>query len=238
MTKILFVCHGNICRSPAAEFILRALLRRAGLDGAYEIASAATSSEELGNPVYPPMRRVLAAHGLDCGGKTARRIRRRDYEDYDLLIGMDEENLWDMRRIFGGDPAGKLRNFMDYAGQAGEEIADPWYTRDFERAYADIALACEGLLYRLAGVVVLDFSLCWDIPTLYAEIRNKLDWEDWYGENLDALYDVLTGLPHRGERFLLTMPAENAPLEARLYAERIRQCFRDAGVLAEAEERH
>ena len=192
MTKILFVCHGNICRSPAAEYLLRELLDQAGLGGDYTVASAATSSEEIGNPVYPPMRKVLADHGLDCAGKTARRLRRRDYADWDLLIGMDEENLWNMRRLFGGDPDSKLHNFMDYAGFPGEEIADPWYTRDFERAYADIRLACEGLLYQLSGTVVVDFSLCWDIPTLYGEIRNKLQWQDWYGENLDALYDVLS----------------------------------------------
>lgn len=235
MTKILFVCHGNICRSPAAEFILGDLLRRAGLAGDYEIASAATSSEEIGNGVYPPMRKVLAAHGLDCAGKTARKLKRRDYEDWDLLIGMDEENLWSMRRLFGGDPESKLRLFLDYAGFPGEEIADPWYTRNFERAYDELALACEGLLYRLTGVVLVDFSLCPDIPSLYRQLREKLQWEDWYGENLDALYDVLTGLPHRGERFLLTLPGEDAPLEARLYARRIRDCFLDAGVLIEAE---
>ena len=235
MTKILFVCHGNICRSPAAELLLRRLLLRAGLGGEFETASAATSSEEIGNPVYPPMRRVLAERGIDCAGKTARRLRRRDYQDYDLLIGMDEENLWNMRRLFGGDPESKLHNFMDYAGFPGEEIADPWYTRDFERACADIELACEGLLYRLTGVVLVDFRLCPDIPSLYRELREKLRWEDWYGENLDALYDVLTGLPHRGERFLLTLPEEDAPLESRLYARRILQVFRDAGVLLETE---
>ena len=232
MTKILFVCHGNICRSPAAELILRDLLRRCSLGQDYEVASAATSSEELGNPVYPPMRRVLAAHGLDCAGKTARKIRRSDYGQFDLLIGMDEENLWNMRRTFGGDPEGKLHNLMDYAGLTGQEIADPWYTRDFERAYADLSLACEGLLYHLTGIVTVDFSLCPDIPSLYAQLRDKLQWEDWYGENLDALYDVLTGLPHRGERFLLTMPGPDAPKEAQLYADRIRRVFADAGVLA------
>lgn len=236
MTKILFICHGNICRSPAAEFILRRLLGRAGCGDSYEVASAATSAEELGNPVYPPMRRVLSEHGIDCAGKTARQLRRSDYEDYDLLIGMDEENLWNMRRKFGGDRSRKLHNLMDYAGQAGAEIADPWYTRDFERAYEDISLACEGLLYHLTGIVAVDFSLCPDIPSLYRELREKLQWEDWYGENLDALYDILTGLPHRGERFLLTMPTEDAPREAQLYAARIRQCFEDAGVLAGADE--
>ena len=231
MTKILFVCHGNICRSPGAEFILRDLLRRCGLEEGYELASAATSSEELGNPVYPPMRRVLASHGLDCSGKSARKIRRADYEAFDLILGMDEENLWSMRRVFGGDPAGKLQSLMDYAGFPGQEIADPWYTRDFERAYLELSLACEGLLYRLTGIVTVDFSLCPDIPSLYAELRYKLQWEDWYGENLDALYDILTGLPHRGERFLLTMPGPDAPKEAQLYSERIRRCFADAGVL-------
>ena len=235
MIKVLFICHGNICRSPAAELILRQLLWKAGLGGDYEVASAATSSEELGNPIYPPMRRVLAAHGLGCSGKTARQLRRRDYEDWDMLIGMDEENLWNMRRKFHGDPDGKLRNLLDYAGRTGEAIADPWYTRDFERAYSDIALACEGLLYHLTGTVTVDFSLCPDIPSLYRVLREKLQWEDWYGENLDALYDVLTGLPHKGERFVLTRPGADAPREAQLYAQRIRQVFAEAGVLASAE---
>ena len=97
MIKILFVCHGNICRSPAAEFVMKELVRRAGLSDEFVIESAATSTEEIGNPVYPPMRRVLHEHRIACGGKTARQIRRSDYEDFDLLIGMDEENLWNMR---------------------------------------------------------------------------------------------------------------------------------------------
>jgi len=235
MTKILFVCHGNICRSPAAEFVFKALLRRAGMAEDFEVASAATSSEEIGNPVYPPMRRVLAAHGIDCAGKTARQLRRSDYESYDLLIGMDEENLWNMRRLFGGDAEGKLHNLMDYAGRPGEAVADPWYTRDFERTWEDVSLGCEGLLYHLTGIVLVDFTLCPDIPSLYQQLREKLQWEEWYGENLDALYDVLTGLPHRGERFLLTLPGSDAPKEAQLYAGRIQRCFEDAGVLLSAE---
>ena len=232
MTKILFVCHGNICRSPTAEFVFQDLLRRAGLSDDFSVSSAATSDEEIGRPVYPPMRRVLAEHGLDCSGKTARQLRRRDYEDNDLLIGMDGEDLWNLRRLFGGDPAGKLHLLAAYSGRPEEEIADPWYTRDFERAWRDIFAACEGLLYHLTGVVCVDFRLCPDIPSLYRELREKLCWEDWYGENLDALFDVLTGLPHRGDRFLLTMPDDDAPREAQLYAQRILQCFRDAGVLA------
>ncbi len=228
MTKILFVCHGNICRSPAAEFIFLDMLRRAGLSAEFEVASAATSSEELGNPVYPPMRRVLAEHGLDCAGKTARRLTRADYERWDLLIGMDEENRWNMRRLFHGDPAGKLRLLMEYTARPDESISDPWFTRDFERAYRDIEEGCRGLLEKLTGAVLLDFSECADIPSLYRELREKMAWEPWYGDNLDALFDILTGLPHRGSRFALTMPLDDAPSDVRLYAARIRDTFRDA----------
>ena len=166
MIKVLFICHGNICRSPAAEFLLRELLDQAGLGGDYTVASAATSSEEIGNPVYPPMRKVLADHGLDCGGKTARQIRRGDYEDFDLLIGMDEENLWNMRRVFHGDPDGKLRNLLDYAGRPGEAIADPWYTRDFEQTWRDVLEGCEALLAALTGTVFVDFTACAEIGEL------------------------------------------------------------------------
>ena len=233
MTKILFVCHGNICRSPAAEFVMKELVRRAGLSDAFVIDSAATSTEEIGNPVYPPMRRVLHEHRIACGGKTARQLRRSDYEDYDLLIGMDEENLWNMRRLFHGDPSGKLRNLLDYAGRTGEAIADPWYTRDFEQTWRDVLEGCEALLTALTGTVFVDFTACAEIGELYQELRQKLQWEDWYGENLDALYDVLTGLPHRGSRFVLRMPLDDAPAEVKLYARRIRRVFAEAGALAE-----
>ena len=130
MTRILFICHGNICRSPMAEFYMKELVRREGAEQQFEIASAATSTEELGNPVYPPARRVLAAHGISCAGKTARQITRADYDRYDLLIGMDALNLRNMRRFFGGDPQGKISLLLDYTDRPGD-VADPWYTGDF-----------------------------------------------------------------------------------------------------------
>ena len=149
MTKILFVCHGNICRSPMAEFLMKELVRQAGQAEAFCIASAATSAEELGNPVYPPVRRKLAEHGIDCTGKTARQLTRRDYEDWDLLIGMDEENMAGMRRLFGGDPEGKLHMLLEYAG-LHQGVADPWYTRDFDAAWQDVTVGCTALLTRLS----------------------------------------------------------------------------------------
>ncbi len=231
MTKILFVCHGNICRSPAAEFVFKRLTERAGLSEEFEVSSAATTSEEIGNPVYPPMRRVLEEQGYDCSGKTARKVRRSDYSKYDLIIGMDEENSWDLRRIFHGDPDGKLHSLLEYGGRGAEEIPDPWYTRDFSGSLLAIEEACQGLLEKLSGVVLIDFSGCGDLSELYAELREKMGWEDWYGENLDALYDILTGLPHRGKRFVLTMPSEDAPAEVRLYAERIQSVFEEANAL-------
>ena len=109
MKKILFVCHGNICRSPMAEFVMKDLVKKAGLASQFHIESAATSREEIGNPVYPPARRKLAEHGISCDGHVARQLTNADYEKYDLLIGMDRANLWDMYRICGGDFSGKLR---------------------------------------------------------------------------------------------------------------------------------
>ena len=148
MTKILFVCLGNICRSPMAEFVMKDLVERAGLAGTFSIASAATSSEEAGNPVYPPARRKLAEHGIQCAGKTSRQLRAEDYGKYDLLICMDGRNLRNMERICGGDPEGKIHLLMDYTDRPGE-VADPWYTGDFERAWQDILEGCEGLLAHL-----------------------------------------------------------------------------------------
>ena len=228
MTKILFVCHGNICRSPGAELLLREMANRAGLLSSFEISSAATSSEEIGNPIYPPMRAVLEERGLDCSRHRARRVRRSDYDAYDLIIGMDEENRWDLSRLFHGDPDGKLHNLNEYAGLGDQDIADPWYTRDFSGCLEEMERACYGLFEELTGVVFLDFRHSADIPALYEELRSKMAWEPWYGENLDALHDILTGLPHRGRRFVLLLPETDAPPEVRLYAERIRRVFQDS----------
>ena len=148
MIKILFVCHGNICRSPMAEFVMKDLAAKAGAGERFVIDSAATSTEEIGNPVYPPARRELAAHGIPCTGHAARQLTRADYDRYDLLIGMDSRNLANMRRICGGDPEGKLHLLLDFAERQGD-IEDPWYTDDFDRAYRDILRGCEGLLRNL-----------------------------------------------------------------------------------------
>ena len=149
MERILFVCHGNICRSPMAEFVMKDLVRKAGADERFFIASAATSTEEIGNPVYPPARRKLAEHGIGCAGKTARQMTAADYREYDLLIGMDSANLRNMRRICGGDPEGKIRLLMDFTDRPGD-VADPWYTGDFETTWRDISAGCRGLLKWLS----------------------------------------------------------------------------------------
>ena len=148
MKKILFVCLGNICRSPMAEFVMKDMVKKAGLADEYEIASAATSTEELGNPVYPPARRLLAKHGIDTTGKTARQLNRGDYAQYDLLIGMDHSNLNNMLRICGGDPEGKIHLLMDYTQRPGD-VADPWYTGDFTQTWADICEGCTRILEEL-----------------------------------------------------------------------------------------
>lgn len=145
MIKILFVCHGNICRSPMAEFIMKDMVKKAGLEDRFEIASAATSAEEIGNPVYPPAKRELAAHGIGCKGKTARQICRADYDRWDLLIGMENYNIRNMLRVFGSDPESKIRLLLSFAG-SGAEIDDPWYTGRFSEVYAQIETGCRALL--------------------------------------------------------------------------------------------
>ena len=150
MIRILFICHGNICRSPMAEFVMKELVRKAGLDRAFQIESAATSFEEIGNPVYPPARRELAAHGISCAGKTARHLEKQDYADFDYLIGMEQVNLNNMRRICGGDPEGKMHLLLDFSERPGE-IDDPWYTGRFSEVYDQILSGCRGLLERCRG---------------------------------------------------------------------------------------
>ena len=144
MKKILFVCHGNICRSPMAEYVMKYLVEQAQLTDQYMIASAATSTEEIGNPVYPPARRKLAEHGISCNGHAARQMTRADYQRYDLLIGMDSANLRNMTRIAGGDPEGKIRPLL-----YDKDVADPWYTGNFEATWQDVLRGCQALLDEL-----------------------------------------------------------------------------------------
>ena len=148
MIKILFVCHGNICRSPMAEFVMKDLVRKAGLEAEFEIGSAATSTEEIGNPVYPPARRKMAEHGIGCAGKTARQLTAGDYERWDYLVGMDRANLRNMRRICGGDPKGKISLLLDWTARPGD-IADPWYTGDFEAPWQEVQTGCRALLDQI-----------------------------------------------------------------------------------------
>ena len=143
MIKVLITCHGNICRSPMAEFVFRDMAARAGVE--VEVTTAATSAEELGNPVYPPVRRLLIAHGLDPSGKTARQLRRSEYADWDLFVGMDSANIRNMNRIFGGDPERKILRLLDLT-PLKRDVEDPWYTRDFNACWDDIQLGCAALL--------------------------------------------------------------------------------------------
>ena len=148
MTKILFVCLGNICRSPMAEFVFRDMVQKQGLGDRFSVASAATSTEDLGNPVHPGTQRRLAREGISTRGKTAVQLTRRDYQRYDYLIGMEQRNLSGMLRILGSDPAGKVHRLLDFTDRP-RDIADPWYTGDFDRTYDDVVEGCRGLLEHL-----------------------------------------------------------------------------------------
>lgn len=149
MHKIMFVCHGNICRSPMAEFVFRDMVQRAGAQSDFVISSTATSTEEIwngvGNPVYPPAKAELAKHGISCEGKRAELLKKSDYNKYDYFICMDSNNIRNAIRIFGGDPDKKLNKLMSFAG-SDRDVTDPWYSRRFDVAYSDIYTGCEALL--------------------------------------------------------------------------------------------
>lgn len=149
MHKILFICHGNICRSPMAEFLLKDIVNKRGLADAFEIASAATSREEIGNPVHYGTRNKLAQFGISVAGKHAVQVTKRDYEYFDLLLVMDSNNIRNLRRIIGEDTQNKVHLLLDYTERKGESIADPWYTGDFDVTYDDIMEGLAGLLQQL-----------------------------------------------------------------------------------------
>ena len=152
MIRVLFVCHGNICRSPMAEFVFKDMVKKCGMEDRFEIASAATSTEEIwngiGNPVYPPARRELAKHGISCDGKRAVQLKCSDYDKYDYLIGMDDWNIRNMMCIVGADPKKKISKLLEFAKESGD-IADPWYTGNFDQTYEDVVRGCRGLLAKL-----------------------------------------------------------------------------------------
>ena len=150
--RIMFVCHGNICRSPMAECIMRYLLEEAGLSDEVAVASSATSTEEIwngvGNPIYPPAVRELARHGIEVPKRQAVQLQKSDYQKYDLFIGMDGANIRNMMRIFGTDPDGKVHKLLSFAKREAD-VADPWYTGDFAITYRDILAGCKGLLLEI-----------------------------------------------------------------------------------------
>jgi len=146
--RIMFVCHGNICRSPMAEFIMKKLVHENHLEDEIFVSSSAVSTEEIGNPVYPPARRELARHGISCDGKYAVQLQKSDYDNYDLFLVMDDSNLFHMCRIFPSDPERKVHKLLEYAGRS-DDVADPWYTGKFDKAYQDILDGCTGLLNKI-----------------------------------------------------------------------------------------
>ena len=145
MKKILFVCHGNICRSPMAEFVMKRLVRERGIERDFILESAATSPEELGNPVYPPARRMLARHGISCSGKNAVRMTKSDYDKYDYIVAMDSMNVRNIMRIIGSDTKSKVSMLLDFTDHP-RSVADPWYTGDFDSTYSDVTEGCQALL--------------------------------------------------------------------------------------------
>ena len=152
MIKLLFVCHGNICRSPMAEFIMKDMVKRIGVECDFAIASCATSTEEIwgdiGNPVYPPAKAELAKHKISCEGKRAVQLKKSDYGKYDLLIGMDSMNLRNMMRIIHSDPQNKVSLLLDFT-DSPHSVADPWYSGDFDATYEDVSRGCKALLQHI-----------------------------------------------------------------------------------------
>ena len=146
MKKILFVCHGNICRSPMAEFVMKDLCKKEGIDAF--IASAATSTEEIGNPVHYGTRRKLSEYGISTEGKYAIQLTKSDYGKYDYIIGMDTANIRNILRIFGSDPEYKVYKLLSFAGEGGD-IADPWYTGNFNETYDDVLRGCKALIEKI-----------------------------------------------------------------------------------------
>ncbi|MGN0456608.1 MAG: low molecular weight protein-tyrosine-phosphatase [Acutalibacteraceae bacterium] len=151
MTKIMFVCHGNICRSPMAQFVMQDMVDKAGLHDEFYISSAATSTEEIGNPVHPGTRRKLNENGISCEGKRAVQIKTADYERYDYIIVMDSLNMRNLRRIIKNDDKQKIHKLLDFT-PGGGDIADPWYTGNFDVTYSDIVRGCRGLLEHMKRV--------------------------------------------------------------------------------------
>ena len=147
--KILFVCHGNICRSPMAEYIMSDMVKRSGFEHEYIVASAATSREEIGNLVYPPAMQKLAEHGISCSGHHARQMTKSDYDYFDIIACMDQNNIRNVYRITGGDPQSKISLLLDYTARKGQEISDPWYTGNFNDTWNDLVEGCSGLLNKL-----------------------------------------------------------------------------------------
>lgn len=145
MIKILFICHGNICRSPMAQYVLQDMVEKQGIVGAFHINSAATSTEEIGNGVHPGTRRKLAEVGIRCGGHRAIQLTRQDYDDYDYLIGMDSANIRNIKRMTGFDEERKIYRLLDFTNNP-RDIADPWYTGNFDRTYEDVVEGCRALL--------------------------------------------------------------------------------------------
>ncbi len=147
--RVMFVCHGNICRSPMAEFIFKDIINKKGIGDRFIVSSSATSTEEIwkgiGNPVYPPAKRILAQHGISCDGKRAVQLKRADYDNYDYFIGMDRANIRNMHIILGDDRAEKIYKLMDFTERPGD-VADPWYSRDFEVTFNDVTEGCNALL--------------------------------------------------------------------------------------------